>query len=236
MSAPPQQEPPPAAPVDLAKPAPEEHVDPREQAMKLLKRWDILVDSALSPLVFVGVNLVAGITPAAIAALALAVVVLGFRVRGGQDPTYALGGVFGTAVAAAIAVGTGSTEGFFWPKVATNALIFLGLMGSVAAKRPAIGFLMETLVSVPETWWRHDKVRPALSEWTAVWAGSALLKAIVYVLLIVAGKAGGLLAISLVFGYPVTGALLFGGWVYIKRRLRSLDGPAFPSSVARAQS
>lgn len=205
-------------------------VDPRS----FLKRTDLIVDSALSPAVFVGVNLVAGLTAGAIAALALAVLVMLYRLLKRQDVTYAIGGVFGTGIAVAIALRTGSTEGFFWPKVLTNTAIFVVLAGSVAFKKPVIGFLMETILQAPAKWWQHDRVRPALSEWTIVWALTAALKAVVYLLLILAGRDGALLAVSVAFGYPLTAVLGFGGYVYIRARLKRLGAPAMDAFRAPA--
>lgn len=205
-------------------------VDPRS----FLKRTDLIVDSALSPAVFVGVNLVAGLTAGAIAALALAVLVMLYRLLKRQDVTYAVGGVFGTGIAVAIALRTGSTEGFFWPKVLTNTAIFVVLAGSVAFKKPVIGFLMETILQAPAKWWQHDRVRPALSEWTIVWALTAALKAAVYLLLILAGRDGALLAVSVAFGYPLTAVLGFGGYVYIRARLKRLGAPAMDAFRAPA--
>lgn len=200
-------------------------IDPRA----FLKRTDILVDSALSPAVFVGVNLLWGLTAGAIAALVLAVLIMLYRLAKKQDVTYAFGGVFGTGIAVFIALRTGSTEGFFWPKVLTNSLIFLGLGASVLVKRPAIGFLMETLIQAPSKWWRHERVRPALSEWTLVWALSAAVKAVVYLLLILASRDGALLGVSVAFGYPLTAVLGFGGYVYIRERLKRLGAPTMES-------
>ena len=212
--------------VDEAPPTPDgpratPPVDPRS----LLKRTDLLVDSALSPAVFVGVNLVWGLTPAAVAALALAVAIMAYRLTKRQDVTYAVGGVIGTGVAVFIALKTGSTEGFFWPKVVTNTVIFAVLAASVAFKKPAIGFLMETVLQAPSAWWQHPRVRPALAEWTLVWALSAAVKAVVYLLLILAGRDGALLGVSVAFGYPLTAALGFGGYVYIRWRLKRLGAP-----------
>lgn len=215
MSASVDESPPPA------QDAPAPPVDPRA----FLKRTDLLVDSALSPAVFVGVNFVAGLTAGAIAALALAVLISLYRLGKKQDVTYAFGGVIGTGIAVAIALRTGSTEGFFWPKVLTNAAIFLVLAGSVAFKKPAIGFLLETVMQVPSKWWQHARVRPALSEWTLVWALTAALKAVVYLLLILAGRDGALLGVSVAFGYPLTAFLALGGYVYIRWRLKRLGAP-----------
>ncbi|MCW3011237.1 MAG: hypothetical protein JWO90_1641 [Solirubrobacterales bacterium] len=216
MSASVDETPPP--PASAAATAP---VDPRS----FLKRTDLIVDSALSPAVFVGVNLLAGLKAGALAALALAVTIMAYRLLKRQDVTYAFGGVFGTGIAVAIALKTGDTEGFFWPKVLTNTAIFVGLALSVAFKKPAIGFLLETVLQVPSRWWQHDRVRPALSEWTLVWAASAALKAVVYLLLILAGRDGALLGVSVAFGYPLTAVLGLGGYAYVRWRLKRLGAP-----------
>ncbi len=204
----------------------EEPRTPPADPRALLKRTDLIVDSALSPAVFVGVNLLAGLKAGAFAALGLAVVIMLYRLAKKQDVTYAFGGVFGTGIAVAIALKTGDTEGFFWPKVLTNSLIFLGLAASALFKKPAIGFLMETVLQTPSQWWQHPRVRPALSEWTLVWALSAALKAVVYLLLILAGRDGALLGVSVAFGYPLTAVLGFGGYAYIRWRLKRLDAPS----------
>lgn len=200
-------------------------VMPPVDARAFLKRTDLIVDSALSPAVFVGVNLLAGLKAGAIAALALAVVIMAYRLLRKQDVTYAIGGVIGTGVAVAIALKTGTTTGFFWPKVLTNAAICVGLLASVAFKRPAIGFLLETVLQLPGAWWRHDRVRPALSEWTVVWAASAALKSVVYLVLILNGRSGALLGASVAFGYPTSAVLGFGGLLYVRARLKRLGAP-----------
>ena len=228
MSAPVDEPPPPGESGPPAQPTPP--VDPRS----FLKRTDLLVDSALSPAVFVGVNLAAGLTAGALAALALAALIMVYRLAKRQDVTYAVGGLFGTGVAVVIALKTGSTEGFFWPKVLTNTGIFLALAGSVLFKKPAIGFLMETVMQVPAKWWQHERVRPALSEWTIVWALSAAIKAVVYLLLILAGRDGALLGVSVAFGYPLTAVLGFGGYVYIRARLKRLGAPEMDAFRAPA--
>lgn len=196
-------------------------VDPRS----FLKRTDLIVDSALSPAVFVGVNLAAGLRAGAFAALGLAVLIMIYRLAKRQDVTYAFGGVFGTGIAVVIALRTGTTEGFFWPKVLTNGLIGAGLLTSVLFKKPAIGFMMEQLLKAPGAWWQDRRVRPAFSEWTLVWAATAFLKGGVYLLLILAGRTGALLGVSVAFGYPLTAFLGFGGYVYIRARLKRLGAP-----------
>jgi hypothetical protein len=200
-------------------------VDPRS----FLKRTDLIVDSALSPAVFVGVNLAAGLRAGAFAALGLAVLIMAYRLAKRQAVTYAFGGVFGTGIAVVIALRTGTTEGFFWPKVLTNGLIGAGLLASVLFKKPAIGFLMEQLLKAPGAWWQDRRVRPAFSEWTLVWAATAFLKCGVYLLLILAGRTGALLGVSVAFGYPLTAVLGFGGYVYIRARLKRLGAPEMDS-------
>ena len=212
--------------------APTAPVDPRS----LLKRTDILVDSALSPAVFVGVNLAAGLRAGAFAAMGLAVLITLYRLIRRQNVTYAFGGVFGTGIAVVIVLRTGSTEDFFWPKVVTNSLICVALAASAVFKKPAIGFMMETLLQVPSTWWQHDRVRPALSEWTLVWAASAALKAVVYLLLILAGQTGALLGVSVAFGYPLTAVLGFGGYVYVRARLKRMGAPPMEAFRAPASA
>lgn len=223
-----------STPVDESPPGGSQAAPPPVDPRSFLKRTDLIVDSALSPAVFVGVNLVAGLTAGAIAALALAVLIMLYRLSKRQDITYAFGGVFGTGIAVAIALRTGDTEGFFWPKVLTNTVIFLGLAGSVLFRRPAIGFLMETILQAPRAWWQHPRVRPALSEWTLVWALTAALKAVVYLLLILAGRDGALLAVSVAFGYPLTAFLGFGGYVYVRARLKRLGAPDMDAFRASA--
>ena len=72
---------------------------------------------------------------------------------------------------------------------------------------------------------RTRGVRRAFSEVTLAWAGLFAFRAVVYAVLIPAGKAGALAAASVCMGWPAFGLLLFLSYRYVPRRLDQLGAP-----------
>jgi intracellular septation protein A len=200
--------------------------------------WDMfrdrayLVDAALAPIVFVAVHAAVGLTAAAAAALGLAVAALVWRLARRQPARNAVFGLVGVVLAATIAVTTGSAEGYFWPRVLLNSAWSLAFVVSVAVGRPAIGLMSQAFYGIPPAWYGHERVRPAFSEVTLVWAGFFALKAAVYLLLILAGEAAVLAGVSFALGWPAFVLLLWLSFRYVAWRLRKLEAPAPPEAEA----
>ena len=123
--------------------------------------------------------------------------------------TNAVGGVIGTGIAVFIALRSGSAEGYFVPRMLYAAALSLVFAGSVVVRRPLVGYIIGTLYRAPSEWVSHPKVRRVFSEVTLAWSGLFAFRAIVYAVLIAAGKAGWLAFASVAMGWPAFLLLLY---------------------------
>ena len=89
-------------------------------------------DSFLAPIAFVIANALSSLGPAAAAALAVGGGVAAWRVRKGQQVTYALGGIGAIRFAAFLALRSGRPENFFLPGIVGAAA--MAVVAAVVAK------------------------------------------------------------------------------------------------------
>ncbi len=190
--------------------------------LDVLRDRRALVDTGLGPVVFVAVNAVAGLNTAAIVSIALSVLVAMFRAVRREPLTNAIGGVLGTGLAVFIALRMGSASGYFVPRAIQNAGLAVAFWGSIAFRRPLVGFIVAPLYHIPPGWYRDWRIRRAFAEGTAVFAAVFTVRAVVYTILIAAGREGALAAAVVVLGWPAfLGALWFSSR-YVPRRLTQL--------------
>ena len=194
----------------------------------MLRDRRAIVDTGLGPIAFVTVNAIAGLEPAAAVAVGLSVLVAVERLIRRRPVTNAIGGLLGTGLAVFIALRSGSAEGYFVPRMIYAAVLSLVFAGSVVLRRPLIGILVGLLFCAPSEWVRDPRVRRAFSEVTLAWSGLFAFRAIVYAILIAAGKAGWLAAASVAMGWPAFLLLLFLSYRYVPRRLEQLGAPPRP--------
>src|SRR4051812_36563671 len=101
-----------------------------------------MVDTGAGPIAFVVGYAIFGLNTAAAVAVGLGVLIAIERLIRRKSVVNAMGGLFGTGLAAFIAVKSGKPEGFFLPKVLINIAYFLAFAGSVAIRRPLTGFII----------------------------------------------------------------------------------------------
>lgn len=191
----------------------------------MLRDKRAIVDTGLAPVVFIVVNSFAGLEPAAVAAVAVAVLLMLERLVRRASPVNAVGGLIGTGIAVYIALKTGSAEGFFWPKVAQNGIYGLVFLGSILIRRPLIGLFAQLVYQLPKEYLADDRVRPAYSVATWAWVVLFLGRAIIYATLILAGQAEALGAVVLVVGWPGFAAAVFFSYRYVTWRLEKTGAP-----------
>ena len=187
-----------------------------------------MFDTGIGPVAFVTVNALAGLETAAAVAVGLSVLVGIERLIRRKPVTNAVGGVIGTGIAVFIALRSGSAEGYFVPRMLYAAALSLVFVGSVVVRRPLVGYIIGALYRAPSEWIAHPKVRRVFSEVTLAWSGLFAFRAIVYAILIAAGKAGWLAFASVAMGWPAFLALLYGCYRYVPRRLDQLGAPERP--------
>ena len=192
----------------------------------MLRDKRAIVDTTVAPLAFVIVyTITKEVNVAAAVAVAIGVVLFVERLVRRKSVVNALGGLFGIALAAFIAVRSGNAEDFFWPKVAQQGGLFVIFAGSVVIRRPLTGFIVSTLYRADPEWQKLPAVRRVMTEYTLIWAGLFLLRALVFLAGILAGKVGFLGVASLAMGLPAFGALLFFGYRWVPKRLAQLGAP-----------
>lgn len=194
------------------------------QARDLLAAGKI-VDAAVPPIAFVGLNGLLGLQAAAVGSLGLAVLLLAVRLGRGQRLLYAGSGLAGVLIGVGSALWWGDAGGFFLPGIAINAVMGVLCVGSILVKRPLIALFSAAVYGWPPGWYWQDRVRPAYSEITWAWAALYLAKAGLQGVLVAQGEVGWLVVARLLTGWPALAGLLVATYAYINWRLRRLGAP-----------
>ena len=189
------------------------------------------MDTGLGPIAFVTVNALAGLNTAAAVAVGLQVLIAIERLARRRPVTNAIGGLLGTGLAVFIALRSGSAEGYFVPRMIYAAVLSLVFAGSVVIRRPIVGYIIGAIYRAPSEWIADPRVRRVFGEVTLAWSGLFAFRAIVYAILIAAGKAGWLAVASVAMGWPAFLLLVFISYRYVPRRLDQLGAPPRPSAA-----
>ena len=200
--------------------------------LEMLRDRRAIVDTGVGPVAFVTVNALAGLETAAAVAVGIQLVIAVERLARRRPVTNAIGGLLGTGLAVFIALRSGSAEGYFVPRMIYAAVLSLVFAGSVVIRRPLVGILIGLLYRAPSEWVEDRRVRRAFGEVTLAWAGLFAFRAIVYLVLISAGKAGWLAVASVAMGWPAFLLLLFLSYRYVPRRLAQLGAPPRPETAS----
>lgn len=147
------------------------HDDIREELKGLFVGDRTLGDSFAPPLLFVAVNALMGLGPAAAVAIAAGTAVALWRIRKGQQIIYAVAGIVGVAFAAFLAVRSGRAETYFLPGIISTIAYAAGTLISILIKRPLSGWTSWAYRSWPRDWYWRDDIRPAYSYVSWFWFG-----------------------------------------------------------------
>ncbi len=192
-----------------------------------------LAASSVPVVGFVGVNSVAGLTPAIWSALGAGLAVAVWRLLRKQALQPAVSGLVGVAIAAYLAYRTGSAKGFFlfgiWTSVAYGAAFAL----SVLIRWPLVGVAWSLLNGHGWAWRRRRDVVRAYDLATLAWAAVFGARFVVQSWLYNNDQTGWLAAARIAMGWPLTGlALLITVWVV--RRADPGAAAARPSLAAQS--
>jgi hypothetical protein len=197
---------------------------PPPNPLELLRDRRAIVDTGLGPVAFVGVNAVAGLETAAVVAVAISVFVAVFRALRRAPLTNAIGGILGTGLAVFIALRTGSASGYFVPRAIQNAGLALAMGGSALIGRPLVGYIVALLYGRPLGWVREPRVRRVFTVVSLAFAALFAIRAVIYTVLILAGREGALAGAVIVLGWPGFLAVIFFAYRYVPARLPELRG------------
>jgi hypothetical protein len=117
----------------------------RHLVLEQLGGWRGMVDATLPTIAFIVANSAAGLRAGIWAALGAAVLIFAVRLVRRESVQQAFSGLFAVAIAVVIAARTGEARDFFVLGIIRNAGIGVVLLGSVALRRPLIGYLAEFL-------------------------------------------------------------------------------------------
>lgn len=133
---------------DPARPAPDDGDAPlfdRHAVLEQLGGWRGMVDATLPTVAFIVANSLAGLRTGIYAALVAAVLVFLLRLVRRESIQQAVSGLFAVGIAVAIAAYSGQARDFFVLGIVRNTGIALLLAGSIAFRRPLVGYVAEFL-------------------------------------------------------------------------------------------
>ncbi|MDK3256433.1 DUF3159 domain-containing protein [Blastococcus capsensis] len=117
----------------------------REELLSQLGGWRGMVDATLPTLTFVVANGIGGLRTGIWAAVGAAALVFVLRLVRRESTQQAVSGLFGVAIAVAIAAASGEARNFYAPGIIRNAGIGVVLLVSVLVRWPLVGVVAEFL-------------------------------------------------------------------------------------------
>ena len=185
-----------------------------------------LADGIIPPLIFVVVNSVWGLVPAASVGVLSAIAITLWRLSQGRPLRFAIAGLGGVGLAAALALRSGNANDFFLPTIVTGVLTSAAIAVSIVARRPFVAWTSWLTRGWTLDWYWHPKVRPAYTRvswlWLAYFAGRAVLQWRLYL----AESTGSLVVTRVLLGWPALLMLLVATYVLGRRWLIRLGGPS----------
>jgi hypothetical protein len=171
-----------------------------------------VVDGALPSVVLVLTNAVVGehapraqaLRIAIVAAAATGLAGLAVRVLRGEPVRQSAVGLAGLAVAAAFALQSGQSRGFFLPGMVVDGAYAVAFLGSVAARRPLVGTVHGWVCAPVPRWWEDPRLRRAFDVATLGWAVVYALRAGVQAVFYRADAPALLATSKLALGWPLT--------------------------------
>jgi hypothetical protein len=198
----------------------------REEARAVLGGRSGIADGVVPPLVFVAVNLSGSVALAAATGMVTALAIVAVRLAGRRPLRFAFSGLAGTALAAVLATRSGRAETYFLPGLVSGAATTVVLLLSIAVRRPAVAYTSWVTRGWPLAWYWHDRVRPAYTATTWLWATFFGIRTAVQTRIYLTGDVGTLGVVRVLTGWPALLLLLAATYVIGRRRLVRLAGPS----------
>jgi hypothetical protein len=196
--------------------------------------WHGFVDGSVPGIVFVAVNWWQGLRLGVIAAVVAGAVLLGVRLLRREQVQQAVSGFIGIAVAAYLVHRTGQARNYFLVGNLATTGYAVALAISALVRWPAVGLLVAALDPEYAGWRQRRHLYRAIRLATWLWVAELGLKSVVLWSLWAAGSVGGLALVRVVFGFPLTLALL-AITVWLVRRGARREASAALAAEARAR-
>ncbi|MEX1197384.1 MAG: DUF3159 domain-containing protein [Pseudohongiellaceae bacterium] len=190
------------------------------------------IETALPLVAFTVVYLTTdNITPSVVTALGSAAAAWGLRVARRSTTRFARNGLFGIAIAAAVAAFTGQAEAAFLPDIILNGTWVVALAVSILLRRPLAGYLIGAVLKKPTGWYRDPAVVRLGNRLTFVLLVPMVIRVAVQLPLYLAGEVGWLAVTRIALGWPlhavtlaVAGAILLHGETPLQSSTRYRTG------------
>jgi hypothetical protein len=192
-----------------------------------------LVESSIPVAVFVVANIVWTLRPALILSVVIGLGIAGYRLSRREPIRHALNGLFGIALGAIIASATGKAKDFHLPTILYTLGYSVALLGSVAVRRPLVGWLWSvTFAGGTHRWRTEPRLLRLFGRLTMLWAAVYVVKVTVLTALYLTNQDNALGIARLALGYPPYALLLLVTVYAVRKVLRSLPEPAEPEAAS----
>ncbi len=198
----------------------------RQELAELVSGRVAMADGVFPPLVFVGVNAVWDLVPAAVIGIGSAIAITSWRLVRGRRLRFALAGLFGTLLAVVLALRSGSADDYFIPGIVGGALTSLLILVSIVFRKPFVAWTSWVVRGWPLHWYWHPRVRPAYSRVTWLWLAFFTARTLLQGYLYREGSTELLGVARVVLGWPALLVLLVATYVLGRRWLVGLAGPS----------
>lgn len=176
-----------------------------------------IIEAVLPGLLFLIVyTLTLDLIPSIIAPLALGVIFSVARLAQRQPITQAVGGLFGIALSAVLALLSGRAEDFYVVGFWTNGGYAAALLVSVLVGWPIVGLIAGYLMGTGTSWRAHPGQRRAMRWLTLVWVAMFAARLIVQLPLYFSGNVEMLGTLRLLMGVPLYAPLLVLSWLVVR--------------------
>ena len=167
--------------------------------------WRGMIDSGLPTVVFISVYVIAArqLAPALIAAVAVGIVLAGYRLIRRQPVQQVATGFLGLAIAAGFSALTGQAENFFLPGLITNAVYGTAFVVSILVRWPLLGVAMGYLTGDGTAWRRDVGLMRTYAAASWIWVGVFFGRLVVQAPLYWAGSVELLGVARVVMGWPL---------------------------------
>jgi hypothetical protein len=178
---------------------------------------DALLDSGLPSLVFISIYAVSGeLTGAVVAAVAVGLVLAGYRMLRRAPVRNVAAGFVGLVVCAVVAQRTGRAENFFLPGLITNVAYLVGYLVSILVRWPLIGLIVGFAAGEGTAWRQRPELVRAYSLASWLWVGMFGLRLAVQVPLYLAGETVALGAARVGMGWPLFLLTAWLTWLIVR--------------------
>ncbi len=192
-----------------------------------------LIYSSLPVLVFVPVSSLFGLVPAIVAALAVAALILVWRLIRKESVQPAISGFMGVGICALIAYIVGESKGYFLYGIWMSLVWAVVFLVSVLIRRPVVGYIWSWVNGHDRGWRSVRKAVLVFDIATITWVLVFASRFVVQRHLYDADETGWLATARIAMGWPLTAVAALATYLAIRSAQRALHAhaPAEPADV-----